>query len=301
MAHKDNILQSWGKMRILKRQSEIHPVLGSYSKEGFTLVELLVVIAIIALLMAVLLPALSKARTQAKRIVCLGNLRQLLTGWMAYAENNDGKIVNGGELPEPANETYWCTPKTPVPLTDETGTYTSTTRHDWDLDLPYIERVSLLKRGALFKYCSNVKSYRCPEADKNMHRTYGMPESMNARWPFHTEGVIAKTITQIKKASERTVFFEEKRLSGDTIIFPFTTISASAYWDGDWPDVVHGDGGNFGFADGHSEYHKWQCPSTLELAKTHDIATCKAKMLTESCGNADGKWMENAVWGVMPH
>lgn len=281
----------------------------SNKEKGFTLVELLVVIAIIALLMGILLPALSKARTHAKRIVCLSGLKQLVIGWMAYAENNDGKLVNGGELPEPAKETYWCTPHTPVPLADETGTYTSTTRHDWDLDLPYAERVSLLKRGALFKYCPNVKSYRCPEADKNMHRTYGMPESMNARWgnpPFHPEGVVAKTISQIKKASERVVFLEEKRISGDTIIFPYTTISISAYWDGDYPNVMHGDGANFGFADGHIEYHRWQCRTTLDLAKARDLGqnvnftTYQNNPITVQCGNADGKWMENAVWGVMP-
>jgi L-fucose mutarotase len=275
-------------------------VVRSNSERGFTLVELLVVIAIIALLMAVLLPALGKARTQAKRIVCLSGLKQLVMGWMAYAENNDGKLVNGGELPEPAKETYWCTPHTPVPAVGDCCTGKPASRYDWDLGLPYIERLCLLRRGALFKYTANVKIYRCPEADKNMHRTYGMPESMNARWPFHTEGVVAKTISQIKKASERVVFFEEKRISGDTIIFPFTANANTAYWDGDWPDIVHGDGANFGFADGHSEYHKWQCPSTLELAKTRGtFSTYLARALTE-CGNADGKWMENAVWGVMP-
>ena len=62
---------------------------------GFTLVELLVVIAIIALLMAVLLPALNRARTQAKRIVCLSGLKQLTLGWMTYADGNNDKLVNG--------------------------------------------------------------------------------------------------------------------------------------------------------------------------------------------------------------
>ena len=62
---------------------------------GFTLVELLVVIAIIALLMAILLPALNKARELGKRTVCFGNVRQLILAWTMYADENDDKIVNG--------------------------------------------------------------------------------------------------------------------------------------------------------------------------------------------------------------
>jgi prepilin-type N-terminal cleavage/methylation domain-containing protein len=58
---------------------------------GFTLVELLVVIAVIALLMAILLPALGRAREQGKRIVCMANLKQLALGWIAYA---DGPLLD---------------------------------------------------------------------------------------------------------------------------------------------------------------------------------------------------------------
>jgi prepilin-type N-terminal cleavage/methylation domain-containing protein len=71
--------------------------------KGFTLVELLVVIAIIALLMGVLLPALNKARKAAKRVVCMSNMRQIVVAWMTYAENSDGRIVNGGQYPPPPN------------------------------------------------------------------------------------------------------------------------------------------------------------------------------------------------------
>ncbi len=60
---------------------------------GFTLVELLVVISIIALLMAVLLPALSKARELAKRIVCGNHLKTLMTANFIYSQSCDGKFV----------------------------------------------------------------------------------------------------------------------------------------------------------------------------------------------------------------
>ena len=61
-------------------------------RNAFTLIELLVVIAVIAILMAILMPALSRAREQGKRTACLNNLRQLTMGWILYADDNNDKI-----------------------------------------------------------------------------------------------------------------------------------------------------------------------------------------------------------------
>ena len=59
------------------------------------MIELLVVIAIIAVLMAILMPALNRAREQGKRAACLSNVKQMGLAWIMYADDNDGKIVSG--------------------------------------------------------------------------------------------------------------------------------------------------------------------------------------------------------------
>jgi prepilin-type N-terminal cleavage/methylation domain-containing protein/prepilin-type processing-associated H-X9-DG protein len=276
-----------GKMEILTKKKN----------GGFTLVELLVVIAVIALLMAILLPALSKARTQAKRAMCLSGLKQLLTAWMGYADNSDGKLVNGGQAPAPMNTTayaatepYWCSG---FPTTDYPG-------YDWCWEtsgsctsiLKYEHRVEQLKRGALFKYCNNVKSYRCQEAPKDMHRTYIMPESMNGLCdhcgPY---GEIIKRVGQLKKSVERVVFFEEKEISPDSFIFQCPT--GNPVWGPDYPNIMHGDGANFGFADGHADFHKWESKLLIDWIKRNYSGSPPTYAENEK----DLKWMLNAVWG----
>lgn len=64
-------------------------------RDGFTLIELLVVIAIIALLLAIMLPALSRARAMSIRVVCKNNLRELGLAWQMYTDDNDGKFYQG--------------------------------------------------------------------------------------------------------------------------------------------------------------------------------------------------------------
>ncbi|MEN6386250.1 MAG: type II secretion system protein [Phycisphaerales bacterium] len=76
-------------------------------RNGFTLVELLVVISIIAILLAVLMPALSKARNQGKMVICKSNLKQFGLCYALYVEQNNGYFENGVNYDVNKDSTMW--------------------------------------------------------------------------------------------------------------------------------------------------------------------------------------------------
>ncbi len=230
---------------------------------GFTLVELLVVISIIALLMAILLPALSRARTQAKRVVCLSGLKQLTLGWLAYGDSNNDKIVNGSAI----FESLVPCPSCPSPSgADKCGASPpGSTASSWEQanhrnELPWIGNYDIgtasdcgkkcaIDSGALWRYIKDYKIYHCPTGMKGETITYSIVDAVNGRAEGRAggtgvpAGIWKKNLSQIKKSATQLVFVDEGRITADSFAVVYSSggwHTAGTWWDG--PDARHGNG-----------------------------------------------------------
>jgi prepilin-type N-terminal cleavage/methylation domain-containing protein/prepilin-type processing-associated H-X9-DG protein len=257
---------------------------GSFSEEGFTLVELLVVIAIIALLMAVLLPALNRARTQAKRIVCLSGLKQLTLGWMTYADGNNDKLVNGsargGNSCSTCPSGNNCAAALP-PVNPSDAEY-----QNHKNELPWIGSYNIatdsdcgkkcaIDSGALWRYIQDYKLYHCPTGMKGETITYAIVDGANGRKDGRGSvpaELWKKTLGQIKKSARQVVFVDEGRVTADSFAVTYTSDwrTFGNWFDG--PDSRHGDGTTVSFADGHAEYWKW-CLETANRGRAVENGT----------------------------
>src|ERR1035437_9078001 len=122
---------------------------GSADRRGFTLIELLVVIAIIAILAALLLPALNRAKQKAQGVQCMNNSRQLMLAWKFYCDDHSDKVpsawVRAGDW-WPVNEMSWTGNAAP----DGGNAF------NWNPDLT-------VKKSTLWPYCgNNAAIFRCP-------------------------------------------------------------------------------------------------------------------------------------------
>ncbi len=219
-------------------------------KRGFTLIELLVVIAIIALLMALLMPALERAREQAKRIICLNNMHQLTLAWMMYAEDNEGRIVNGANGIYRSNELPWVGK-------------TWHNQYQQGLHLTPEEQKAEIKRGALWEYVKTMRIYRCPTGLAGELCTYAGMDGVNG----HNKGRAGtklgvhcvENMDEVRRPHSKIVFIDEGYGTPDSFAVNFTT---ALWWDD--PPVRHGDGTAQSFADGHSDWRKWRGAWTVE-------------------------------------
>jgi prepilin-type processing-associated H-X9-DG protein/prepilin-type N-terminal cleavage/methylation domain-containing protein len=225
---------------------------------GFTLVELLVVLAIMALLIALLLPAVSRARGLAQSLACLNNLRQLQTCWLMYANDHSGTLP-------PNLSVYDLGTGEPIPGLDLRLTWCpGSVRKDVN--------TANIEKGYLFPYNRSTAIYHCP-ADKakvagsNVRhtRSYSMSQSITgiAFGEVLAEIPTFQNLTQIRNPEPANLFVfldvHEDQI-GDAL---FGIPLPGSPFDGIWFDLPagrHNEGGNLSFADGHVEHWKWAVP-----------------------------------------
>ena len=238
---------------------------------AFTLVELLVVIAIIAILAALLLPTLTRARTQAWGIACLNNLKQLQTCYQLYVGDNN-------DFMPPNNFVYDLFTGQPIPGNEGPSWCTNVAPFDPD--------PAGIKNGLLFQYNNSYGIYRCPGDQSTVEirggpklpqprlRSYNLSQSINgisyvgqiSQYTPH----YAKT-TEIKNPTPTglLVFLE---VHEDEIMDTEFGIPVETDWwsQGYWWDIPanrHNRGCNFSFADGHVEHWRWKVPKSVTVPR----------------------------------
>ena len=270
-------------------------------KKGFTLIELLVVIAVIALLMAVIMPALRKAKDHAKKIHCSANLRSLAMAALMYADDHDGRTPSSTNVWDDGgtDRPGWCgrtmisvTPPVLLPI-DEQIYGTS-------------DPVTGLVRGQLWPYIETSDAWRCPsDPIKENMRSYCMSTQW---WGIHTDpddsvwfapgtaGLVCRLISRIKNPGGRFMFVDQLGLNDDAYwAIPYTT---NEWWN--IPSFMHSGGSVNGFADGHVDAYKLGS-ETIRLAQEslEEAMAGKSnyKMKSGDFNEEDLMFYQRASWG----
>jgi len=245
--------------------------------QAFTLIELLIVIAIIAVLMAVLIPALNRAREMGKRAACMNNTKTLALAWTLYCSEHDGMMPAAQGL---GNQGW---------VRGLTGTYATR-----PVEAPLQEQIGAIRAGELYRYASTEKVYRCPVAKRNEMRTYSAAPSLNGYSP--EDAPIVKSLNRLRQLSTRLVFIDDHGENWDAMWYIF--YKESRWWNP--VPMRHGAGTVASFADVHSEFHGWKDPRTVEYAQmTWQQAESSRGSQPAQPGNEDLRWVQTAVWGKL--
>jgi prepilin-type N-terminal cleavage/methylation domain-containing protein/prepilin-type processing-associated H-X9-DG protein len=250
---------------------------------AFTLIELLVVIAIIAILAAMLLPALGRAKAKAQGIACLNGGRQMMTAWRLYTDEFNDKLVAS------FGPTAWV----------QGDLDFSANASNWNINQDIVKSV-------LWPYCGKAANiWRCP-ADKSTVKVAGasLPRvrsiAMNA-WFNSTDvaGFGPSGCRIFRNMSDLTdpgpsltwLFLDEREDSindGEMVVGMFGYPNQPSQWTMvDYPASYHGGAGGFSFVDGHSEIKRWQDGRTMPVLKKGQ----KLSLNVPSPNNRDVFWM----------